>query len=78
VWRRVRRRVWRRVRRVRGLTLMGARSYSLGLGIGWRPELALPIDRYEGLGFVEVIAEGGSTTRARSRHRWSGCGRGAW
>ena len=40
---------------------MGARSYSLGLGIGWRPELALPIDRYEGLGFVEVIAEGFDT-----------------
>jgi len=53
--------VWRRVRRVRGLTLMGARSYSLGLGIGWRPELALAIDRYEGLGFVEVIAEGFDT-----------------
>ena len=40
---------------------MGARSYSLGLGIGWRPELALAIDRYEGLGFVEVIAEGFDT-----------------
>jgi uncharacterized protein (UPF0276 family) len=29
----------------------------LGLGIGWRPELALPIDRRRGLGFVEVLAE---------------------
>jgi uncharacterized protein (UPF0276 family) len=27
------------------------------LGIGWRPELALPIERRRGLGFVEVIAE---------------------
>jgi uncharacterized protein (UPF0276 family) len=42
---------------------MGAQSHSLdlGIGIGWRPELALPIDRYEGLGFVEVIAEGFDT-----------------
>jgi uncharacterized protein (UPF0276 family) len=30
---------------------------SLGLGLGWRPELALLIDRHPGLGFVEVIAE---------------------
>jgi uncharacterized protein len=29
----------------------------LGLGIGWRPELALPIDRRRDLGFVEVLAE---------------------
>jgi uncharacterized protein len=29
----------------------------LGLGIGWRPELALPIARRPDLGFVEVIAE---------------------
>jgi hypothetical protein len=29
----------------------------LGLGIGWRPELALAIDRRQDLGFVEVIAE---------------------
>lgn len=29
----------------------------LGLGIGWRPELALLIERFAGLGFVEVIAE---------------------
>jgi uncharacterized protein (UPF0276 family) len=32
-------------------------SPSLELGIGWRPELALAIDRHRGLGFVEVIAE---------------------
>ncbi len=29
----------------------------LGLGIGWRPELALSIDRRHDLGFVEVVAE---------------------
>jgi uncharacterized protein (UPF0276 family) len=29
----------------------------LGLGIGWRPELAWPIDRRRDLGFVEIIAE---------------------
>src|SRR5256886_323834 len=30
---------------------------TLGLGIGWRPELALAIERRAGLGFVEVTAE---------------------
>ena len=30
---------------------------SLGLGIGWRPELALAIDRHPDLGFVELTAE---------------------
>jgi uncharacterized protein (UPF0276 family) len=29
----------------------------LGLGIGWRPELALAIDRHPRLGFVELTAE---------------------
>lgn len=29
----------------------------LGLGIGWRPELALWIDRRTDLGFVEIVAE---------------------
>ena len=36
---------------------MNATVPDLGLGIGWRPELALLIDRHPGLGFVEVIAE---------------------
>jgi uncharacterized protein (UPF0276 family) len=36
---------------------MSVTTSSLGLGIGWRPELAVAIDRYRGLGFVEVIAE---------------------
>ncbi|HEX9095824.1 MAG TPA: DUF692 domain-containing protein [Candidatus Dormibacteraeota bacterium] len=40
----------RRVWRVRLMKM-------LGLGIGWRPELALAIERREGLGFVEVTAE---------------------
>lgn len=29
----------------------------LGLGAGWRPELALAIERHPGLGFVELTAE---------------------
>jgi uncharacterized protein (UPF0276 family) len=29
----------------------------LGLGIGWRPEIALAIDRRHDLGFIEVMAE---------------------
>jgi uncharacterized protein (UPF0276 family) len=29
----------------------------LGLGIGWRPEIALLIDRRRDLGFVEILAE---------------------
>jgi len=32
-------------------------QHHLGLGIGWRPELALPIDRRRDLGFVELVAE---------------------
>ncbi|HEX5752497.1 MAG TPA: DUF692 domain-containing protein [Archangium sp.] len=30
---------------------------TLGLGMGWRPELAHFIDRHPGLGFVELLAE---------------------
>src|SRR5688572_4820465 len=29
----------------------------LGLGIGWRPEIAVAIDRRRDLGFVEIVAE---------------------
>src|SRR5688500_19191255 len=29
----------------------------LGLGIGWRPEIAIPIERRRDLGFVEIVAE---------------------
>lgn len=32
-------------------------SPPLGLGIGWRPELALEIHRRQDIGFVEVVAE---------------------
>src|SRR6185437_2621069 len=59
-WRRVRRRrLRRRVRRgrLRGVRGMNAAIPPLGLGIGWRPELALLIDRLPDLGFVEVVAE---------------------
>ena len=30
---------------------------ALGLGIGWRPEIELTVERLPGLGFVEVVAE---------------------
>src|SRR5580704_9910256 len=46
------RRVWW-VWRLWGVRMMPP----LGLGIGWRPELALAIERREALGFVEVTAE---------------------
>ena len=36
----------------------------LGLGIGWRPELALMIERRMDLGFVEIIAESFDGARA--------------
>src|SRR5262245_4386045 len=36
---------------------MSASSKQLGLGIGWRPELAWAIQRHQGLGFVEILAE---------------------
>jgi uncharacterized protein len=36
---------------------MNAKLCNLGLGIGWRPELALFIDRCQDLGFVEILAE---------------------
>jgi hypothetical protein len=35
----------------------GAPPAGLGLGVGWRPELALAIARAPALGFVEVVAE---------------------
>ena len=33
------------------------RQRKLGLGLGWRPELAWTIERHGGLGFVELLAE---------------------
>jgi uncharacterized protein (UPF0276 family) len=47
----------------------------LGEGVGWRPELALAIDRRPGLGFVELIAEdfwNGSLPPAVARLRGRG------
>lgn len=40
---------------------------TLGLGIGWRPELALFIERRPDLGFVEVIAESVASPRTPPR-----------
>jgi uncharacterized protein (UPF0276 family) len=37
--------------------IMDQGKTTLGLGIGWRPELALAIERHPGLGFIEVLAE---------------------
>lgn len=37
--------------------MTASRVSPLGLGIGWRPELALSIDRRRDLGFIEVVAE---------------------
>jgi uncharacterized protein (UPF0276 family) len=45
---------------------MNARP-ALGLGIGWRPPLALAIERRRDLGFVEVIAESVDPYRALPR-----------
>lgn len=36
---------------------MNTLGNTLGLGIGWRPELALAIERRRDLGFVEIVAE---------------------
>lgn len=36
---------------------MNNQALKLGLGIGWRPPIALLIDRRRDLGFIEVIAE---------------------
>jgi uncharacterized protein (UPF0276 family) len=43
---------------------MSTANACLGLGVGWRPELALTIERYAGLGFVEVLAEDMGAGRA--------------
>jgi uncharacterized protein len=48
----------RRVRRVRRLRRLWVRMMNkLGLGIGWRPELALAIEQRSAPGFIEVTAE---------------------
>ena len=51
-------RMWRgRMWWMRGRRLMGTGVPPLGLGLGWRPELALMIERHRDLQFVEVLAE---------------------
>jgi uncharacterized protein len=37
---------------------------NLGLGVGWRPGLALAIDVHPGLGFVELTAENHDPSRS--------------
>ena len=41
---------------------------TLGLGIGWRPELALAIDRIDDLGFIELTAENYADPERLPRH----------
>lgn len=41
---------------------------TLGLGIGWRPQLALAIDRIDDLGFIELTAENYADPRRLPRH----------
>jgi uncharacterized protein (UPF0276 family) len=40
-----------------GMGRMNKHLPPLGLGIGWRPELALAIERRPDLGFIEIVAE---------------------
>jgi uncharacterized protein (UPF0276 family) len=47
---------------------MNVSSFRLGLGIGWRPELALAIDRMADLGFVEITAENFGSAAALPEH----------
>jgi uncharacterized protein (UPF0276 family) len=57
--------LWRGMRRgrLRGLRLMKNCAPDFGMGIGWRPELALSIARNAELDFVEVVAENISPDR---------------
>src|SRR5437868_1917092 len=53
---------WRMRRWLRRLRLMKTSISSLGLGIGWRSEIAHFIEQRDDLGFVEVVAENVSGT----------------
>src|SRR5882672_7318563 len=54
----MRRRRWRWwLRRMRRMKQMKRPQTRLGLGGGWRPELALMLDRRADLGFIELLAE---------------------
>ncbi|OBJ44325.1 endonuclease [Mycolicibacterium mucogenicum] len=50
--------MWRRLRRVRRVRRMTAGAPGPAVGIGWRPEIDLTIERLPGVEFMEVIAEG--------------------
>ena len=71
LWGRRMRRGW--VWRVRRIITMTNRTFQLGLGIGWRPELALEIERTPDLGFVEITAENFASPAAL-RSTWGSCG----
>jgi len=43
-------------------------TFQLGLGIGWRPQIALAIDRIPDLGFVEITAENFPAASALPEH----------
>jgi uncharacterized protein len=43
--------------------------FQLGLGIGWRPQIALAIDRIPDLGFVEITAENFASASALPEHQ---------
>ncbi|HEY7115026.1 MAG TPA: DUF692 domain-containing protein [Tepidisphaeraceae bacterium] len=47
---------------------MNTATLTLGLGIGWRPHIALAIDRMSDLGFVEITAENFDAPARLPRH----------
>jgi uncharacterized protein (UPF0276 family) len=53
---------------MRRMSIMTTNNLQLGLGIGWRPELALEIDRTADLGFVEITAESFASSSALPEH----------
>ncbi len=44
------------------------KSVRFGVGIGWRPQIALAIDRDRSLGFVEITAENFASAKALPEH----------
>ena len=47
---------------------MSNSPFQLGLGIGWRPQIALAIDRIPDLGFVEITAENFASASSLPEH----------